>query len=159
MRPSEGESSASLRSVKLTWPQEEFSVRRSPRRSCGRRPVGVAQHGVEGAGEVVGERAAVILLGQRNQAGQDQQQQEEDVEGEGSAENPVEERPSRGRVPPVLPEPTRGERDGFTRSSSTIHLLKISEGLKIGKNQQSSFNPFKSPVLNLWALTPMGVRR
>lgn len=71
--------------------------------SCGRGAVGVAQHGVEGAGEVVGQCAAVVLLGQRHQAGQDQQHEEEQVEGEGRSEDPVEEGPAWGRVPPLLP--------------------------------------------------------
>lgn len=72
-------------------------------RSRGRRAVGVAQHGVEGAGEVVGEGAAVVLLGQRHQAGEDEQHEEEQLEGEGGPEDPVEEGPARGGVPPFLP--------------------------------------------------------
>lgn len=36
-------------------------------------PVGVAQHGVEGAGEVVGLSAAVVILGGGQQAGQEQE--------------------------------------------------------------------------------------
>lgn len=38
--------------------------------SCGRGAVGVAQHGVEGAGKVVGQCAAVVVLSQGHQAGQ-----------------------------------------------------------------------------------------
>ena len=71
--------------------------------SCGRRAVGVAQHGVEGAGEVVGQGAAVVLLRQRHQAGQNQQHEEEQVQGEGSPEDPVEEGSVWGRIPPILP--------------------------------------------------------
>lgn len=62
--------------------------------SCGRGAVGVAQHGVEGAGKVVGQGTAVVLFRQRHQASQHQQQQEEQVEGEGSTQYPVEEWPS-----------------------------------------------------------------
>lgn len=39
----------------------------------GWRPVGVTQHGVEGAGEVVGLSAAVVFLGGGQQAGQEQE--------------------------------------------------------------------------------------
>lgn len=53
--------------------------------SCGRRAVGVTQHWVEGAGEVVGQRTAIILFRQRHQAGENQQHEEEQVEGEGSS--------------------------------------------------------------------------
>ena len=72
-----------------------------PRRSRGRGAVGVAQHWVEGARKVVGQRAAVVLLRQGHQAGQDQQHQEEQVEGEGGPQDPVEE----GSIPPLLPGP------------------------------------------------------
>lgn len=71
--------------------------------SCGRRAVGVAQHRVEGAGEVVGQGAAVVLFRQRHQAGQNQQHEEEQVQGEGSTEDPVEEGSVWGRIPPLLP--------------------------------------------------------
>lgn len=71
--------------------------------SCGRRAVGVAQHRVEGAGEVVGQGAAVVLFRQRHQAGQNQQHEEEQVQGEGSPEDPVEEGSMWGRIPPLLP--------------------------------------------------------
>lgn len=43
-------------------------------------PVGVAQHGVEGAGEVVGLGAAVVFLRGRDHASQEQKQQEEQLE-------------------------------------------------------------------------------
>lgn len=46
-------------------------------------PIGVAEHGVEGAGKVVGLRAAVVVLGGRHQAGQSQeQQQQQQLEGQ-----------------------------------------------------------------------------
>lgn len=103
-----------------TW---EIHLTRQPRRrispgsgaavSRGRRAVGVAQHGVEGAGEVVGQRAAVVVLGQRHQAGQNQQHQEEQVEREGGAQHPVEEGPVRGRIPLFLPEWGRRGRAGW----------------------------------------------
>lgn len=64
--------------------------------SCRRRAIGVAQHGVEGAGEVVGEGTAVIVLGRGNQAGQRQQQQEEQVQGKRGSQNPVQEPPASG---------------------------------------------------------------
>lgn len=44
------------------------------------RPVGVPQHWVEGAGEVVGLGAAVVLFGGGQQAGQQQQQQQQQLE-------------------------------------------------------------------------------
>lgn len=44
--------------------------------SYGRRSVGVAQHGMEGAGEVVGVVAAVVLLRHGHQAGQADEEQE-----------------------------------------------------------------------------------
>lgn len=43
-------------------------------------PVGVAQHGVEGAGEVVGLGAAVVFLRGGDHASQEQKQQEEQLE-------------------------------------------------------------------------------
>lgn len=46
------------------------------------RPVGVPQHWVEGAGEVVGLGAAVVLFGGGQQAGQEQQQQQQQLEGQ-----------------------------------------------------------------------------
>lgn len=66
-------------------------------------PVGVAQHGVEGAGVVIGAGAAVVLVGQRHQAGQNQQQEEQQVEREGGAEHPPEEGGSGGGRPPLIP--------------------------------------------------------
>lgn len=59
--------------------------------SYGRRSVGVAQHGVEGAGEVVGVVAAVVLLRHGNQAGQADEEQEEKLDGERSPEDPQQE--------------------------------------------------------------------
>lgn len=53
-------------------------------RSCGGRAVGVMQHGVERTSKVVGKCTAVVLR-QRHQAGQDQQQEEEQLQGEGSS--------------------------------------------------------------------------
>lgn len=55
--------------------------------SYGRRSIGVAQHGMEGAGEVVGVVAAVVLLGHRHQAGQADEEQEEQLDGECSPED------------------------------------------------------------------------
>lgn len=47
----------------------------------GRRgPVGVAQHGVEGAGKVVGLGAAVVFLRGGDHASQQQKQQEEQLQ-------------------------------------------------------------------------------
>lgn len=58
----------------------------SPRQcSRGRRAVGVAQHRVEGPGEVVGQSAAVVFFRKRDQTGQNQQDQEQQVEGEGGS--------------------------------------------------------------------------
>lgn len=50
--------------------------------SYGRRSIGVAQHGMEGAGKVVGVMAAVVLLGHGHQAGQADEEQEEQLDGE-----------------------------------------------------------------------------
>lgn len=80
------------------------------RRSRGRGSVGVAQHGVEGAGEVVGQRAAAVVLGQRNQAGKNQQQQEEQLEGERRPHHPGEEGAPRRRVAALLPAGTQAGR-------------------------------------------------
>lgn len=46
----------------------------------GRWPVGVPQHGVEGAGKVVSLGAAVVIFGGRQQAGQEQQQQQQQLQ-------------------------------------------------------------------------------
>lgn len=46
----------------------------------GRWPVGIPQHGVEGAGKVVGLGAAVVIFGGRQQAGQEQQQQQQQLQ-------------------------------------------------------------------------------
>lgn len=55
--------------------------------SYGWRSIGVAQHGVEGAGEVVGVVAAVVLLGHGHQAGQADEEQEEQLDGERGPED------------------------------------------------------------------------
>lgn len=47
--------------------------------SRGWRAVGVVQHGVEGPGEVVGPGAAGLTLGQGNQTGQEQEEEQEEV--------------------------------------------------------------------------------
>lgn len=52
-----------------------------------RRSVGVVQHGVEGAGEVVGVVAAVVLLRHGHQAGQADEEEEEEVDGERRSED------------------------------------------------------------------------
>lgn len=62
--------------------------------SYGRGSVGVAQHGMEGAGEVVGVVAAVVLLRHGNQAGQADDEEEEQLDGERRPEDPQQE----GRV-------------------------------------------------------------
>lgn len=59
----------------------------SPFLSYGRRSIGVAQHGMEGAGEVVGVVAAVVLLGHGHEAGQADEQQEEQLDGERGPED------------------------------------------------------------------------
>lgn len=64
--------------------------RRSPppgSSSYRRRSVGVVQHGVEGAGEVVGVVAAVVLLRHGHQAGQADEEEEEQVDGERRSED------------------------------------------------------------------------
>ena len=86
------------------------------RASRGRWAIGVAQHGVEGAGEVVGERAAVIVLGQRHQAGHHQQEQEEEVQGEGGAEHALEEGALRGRITLLRPGMDGGEKTHTNRN-------------------------------------------
>lgn len=52
------------------------------------RPIDVAQHGVEGAGKVIGPRTAVVVAPGWDQAGQQQKQQEEEVEREGCPQHP-----------------------------------------------------------------------
>lgn len=59
--------------------------------SYGRRAVGVAQHGMEGARKVVGVVAAVVLLAHGHQAGQGDEQQQEQLDGERSPEDPQQE--------------------------------------------------------------------
>lgn len=83
--------------------------------SGGGRAVGVAQHGVEGAGEVVGVGAAVVLLGERHQAGQHQQQQEEQLQREGGSQDAVEQRSppllgGRGLATPLHPGESQGQK-------------------------------------------------
>lgn len=67
------------------------------RRLHRRRPVGVAEHGVEGVSEVVGLRA-VVLLRQRQQEGHDHQEQEEELEGQRHPEDAPQEAASRRRL-------------------------------------------------------------
>lgn len=57
--------------------------------SCGRRPVGVAQHGVKGAGQAVGQGAAGVAGGPGGQAAQrqKQQQQQQEVDGHRHAQH------------------------------------------------------------------------
>ena len=52
-----------------------------------RRSIGVAQHGMEGAGKVVGVVAAVVLLRHGHQAGQADQEQEQQLDGERGPED------------------------------------------------------------------------
>lgn len=65
------------------------------RPSYGRWPVGVVQHGVEGAGEVVGVVATVVLLAHGHQAGQADEQQQQQVDGQRRPQHAVQE----GRAP------------------------------------------------------------
>lgn len=60
------------------------------------------QHGVERSGKVVGQCAAVVLFRERHQAGQNQEHEEEQVQGESSSQNPVEEGSLWGRVLSLL---------------------------------------------------------
>lgn len=55
---------------------------------CGRGPV-VAQHDVEGPGEVVGERAAAPFVHERQQEGEEQQSEEEEPQEESQAADPL----------------------------------------------------------------------
>lgn len=70
----------------------EFSSRRSGLSLSwflrGRRPV-VAQHDIEGSGEVVGERAAVPVVHERQQEGEEQQSEEEEPQKKSQTTNPV----------------------------------------------------------------------
>ena len=86
----------------VTWVQCLCGFPPVPPVSGGRGPVGVVQHGVEGAGEVVADAAAGVALGERDETGQQQEQQQEHVEGEGGPEDPVEEGARRRRRLPPL---------------------------------------------------------
>lgn len=79
------------------------------RRSGGRGAVGVVQHGVKRAGEVVGPSAAGVALRHGDQAGEQQQEQQEEVQRKSSAEHPVEER-GRGAGAALLSAQQRAER-------------------------------------------------
>lgn len=68
----------------------------SPWKSCGQifgslsygwRSVHVAQHGMEGAGEVVGVMAAVVLLSHGHHAGEADEEQEEELDEKSSPEH------------------------------------------------------------------------
>lgn len=59
--------------------------------SYGWRPVGVAQHRMEGAGEVVGMVAAVVLLRHGNETGQADEEQQEQLDWERGPEDPQQE--------------------------------------------------------------------
>lgn len=59
------------------------------------------QHGVEGPGEVIGKGAAGVTFRHWNQAGQEQEEQQQELKREGSTQGPVEEG-SRGRRFPLL---------------------------------------------------------
>lgn len=59
--------------------------------SDGWRSVGVAQHGVEGAGKVVGVVAAVVLLRHGHQARETNQEQEDQLDGKRGPEDPQQE--------------------------------------------------------------------
>lgn len=56
--------------------------------SNGRRSIGVAQHGVEGAGKVVGVVTAVVLLCHGHEAGQADEEEQQQLDREGRPEHP-----------------------------------------------------------------------
>lgn len=59
------------------------------------------QHGVEGPGEVIGKGAAGVTFRHWNHAGQEQEEQQQELKREGGTQGPVEEG-SRGRRFPLL---------------------------------------------------------
>lgn len=64
-----------------------------------RRTIGVSEHGVEWSGEVVGEGTAVVFLGHGHEAGESDKEQQEQLEGESSPEDPEQEGPTCPRWP------------------------------------------------------------
>jgi len=104
--------------------------------SCGRGPVGVAQHGVEGAGKVVGQRAASALPPAgaprwRQQHQQQQQQQQQQVEGERGPQHPLEEGPrGGGALAPAAPGPGAGGEE----HGAGLELLVTSETFRLAFN-------------------------
>lgn len=75
--------------------------------SHGRGSVGVAEHGVEGVGQVVGLAAGVVLLrhGRQEVDHAPQQEQQEEVEGERHPEDTPQEQPGGGEG--LAPAPLR----------------------------------------------------
>lgn len=59
--------------------------------SYGRRSVSVAQHGMEGAGEIVGVVAAVVFLGHGHQASQADEEEEQQLDRECGSKDPQQE--------------------------------------------------------------------
>lgn len=59
--------------------------------SNGRRSIGVAQHGMKGAGKVVGVVTAVVLLRHGHEAGQADEEEEQQLDGESGPEHSCEE--------------------------------------------------------------------
>lgn len=61
----------------------------NPLLSCsyGRRPVGVAEHGLEGAGEIVELGTAVVFLRCRHKTGHDHHQQQDDLQWQSGPED------------------------------------------------------------------------
>lgn len=55
----------------------------------GRRSVGVAQHGVEGASKVVSVVTAVVLLSHGHEAGQANEEEQQQLDGERCPEHPL----------------------------------------------------------------------
>lgn len=56
-----------------------------------RRPLGVAEHRVEGAGEVVGKGTAVVVLRRRHETGHHQHQQQDDLQRQCGPEDTLQE--------------------------------------------------------------------
>lgn len=100
--------------------------------SYGRRSVGVAQHWMEGAGKVVGMVTAVVLLRHGHQAGQADDEEEEQLDGKRSPEDPQQEglafRGGGGRGDAILEVRTGGNAasgaGGFA-SAAGRHRVKL----------------------------------
>lgn len=81
-------------SLRLLWAQS-FSRCQHLCRGCPasewRRTIGVSEHGVEWSGKVVGEGTAVVFLGHGYKAGESNKEQQEQLKGESSPEDPEQE--------------------------------------------------------------------